>query len=696
MKLIHAVLSGVFLLVSGMAGAQGFISTQSHEGKVSAFYPLESSEGCGSFYSAGDDGFIVKWSTEDNLGLHYQLTDLGIQKISRNPSTGDLAIYETNGISIFRITVIDSKSYARRYTKRYQNPVTTLAFSEQGTYLIAATSNVDGCYIYDAKSGNEVVNIKGISGTVTMVKTGATEKSAVLYSTTNTSANLYFYDLTKKKILKRFPAEYMLEHPVLFGSGKYANRFLAGIRTEQVDAGGTKYDYWGKVDKKEYKEITKIFVIDTMNGKTLGVYEESSPLIFASPLDSESEGLYIVSTKDRKSYIKTVLCSELEQQIAKIKKYEDKGQTAKVESAVLNPPAAKEVKNFANPKNKETFTCASKDSKNVYLGTSAGNIITFTDRHEAAAVSSEPITAGMYKKIRDIACNDRDFFLLTDEYLFKSSYELGSIEKICSNPKHHTNIALHGGDAILWSRSTNKTVQKVSVTAKNQTPSDILKIDGKAESLHVAGDKIVYVDGDTDVFIYNFKTNRKSRSYFGTAIQDVAVLNDQTIYVAKSNSGNKNDSLISVNLKTGEAISLKVDANVCYSLACEENAGCFYGIAVKQEKGKNVSELFSYDIKSGKSKTLLRLKDEDSSAFTNIFAPYVYTNLGRNQMYACNTETRKNILYRRSASMPLKAARNGEKIVVLNCNGSISWYNVSSQASLGDWYLTVSDEWFEL
>ena len=121
-----------------------------------------------------------------------------------------------------------------------------------------------------------------------------------------------------------------------------------------------------------------------------------------------------------------------------------------------------------------------------------------------------------------------------------------------------------------------------------------------------------------------------------------------------------------------------------------------FAIAVKTEKEKSISELISIDTVKKTQASLLRLTDEDSKAFTSLSYPFVYTNLGRNQMYACNAENGRNILYRRTSSMPLKAVRTGEKIVVLNGNGSVIWYDIKSQASCGDWFVTVKGEWFEL
>ena len=118
----------------------------------------------------------------------------------------------------------------------------------------------------------------------------------------------------------------------------------------------------------------------------------------------------------------------------------------------------------------------------------------------------------------------------------------------------------------------------------------------------------------------------------------------------------------------------------------------------KQQKTEWLSSqtvFFSYSPDSKTSSALLRLNEEDTSAFTALYYPVIYTNLGKNQVYACTTTTRKNQVMRRSASMPIKVERCDKRIAILNRNGSISWYNSTSQSPLSDWYLTVSGEWME-
>ena len=111
-KLINIVL----LFLSFSLYSQTIASTQSHEGKVNALLSSETeSSSDNSFYSVGNDGFIIKW-TSDGMGDHYQVSDLQVRLVAKNPVYGDIAVYETDGVSNHRLTVIDSKTYAKKFS----------------------------------------------------------------------------------------------------------------------------------------------------------------------------------------------------------------------------------------------------------------------------------------------------------------------------------------------------------------------------------------------------------------------------------------------------------------------------------------------------------------------------------------------------------------------------------------------------
>ncbi len=652
------VKTGIFLfffLSLTTVYSQAYTSTQAHEDRVNAIFPFETSTNSDtSFYSAGNDGFIIKWSPNDGMGEHYQISDLQIQKVVRNPATGDIAVYETDGVSTHRVAVVDSKSFAKRYTKRFANSVTSLSFSEKGTHLIVGTAAVNGTFIINARTGTITKRTNDVSGIVTMAKTGESEKRAVLYSPTG---SLIYYDLSTMKQIKKLSTENMLEQPMIFGTGKVKDRFFAGVKDNVI------------------------FLIDATNGKILAQYPAKDPFIFAAK-SAHEEGFYFTTNSGKSYSLKTITDEMLIKQI---------GATG---MQTLNPPTPLVVKNFIGLRSRDSFTCAAKNSGSIILGTQSGNIYTMTSVPESETYTLFPMTEKMYERIYDIDTNKSDFYLLTASTIYKSSFDSRQVDRIGGNTAQ-TNILSYADDVILWSKGERKPVQRVS---DGQT-SILFSPTTSLQNMRVFGDKLVYIQGNSSVGLFNLSNGNNQEIYSGTSIQDAIMYDENYLYVAKTSTGGTDSPLISVNIHTKETVPLKMPGNVAFSLSYDYDSSRknVYGVIIRPEtQGEgNVTEVFSYNPATKVLNTLLRLADEDTTAFTTLHYPYVYTNLGKNQVYACNVETKKNMLYRRSASMPIKMVRSGNRIAILNRNGSISWYTSTSQAITADWYLTVDGDWFE-
>ena len=248
----------------------------------------------------------------------------------------------------------------------------------------------------------------------------------------------------------------------------------------------------------------------------------------------------------------------------------------------------------------------------------------------------------------------------------------------------------------MWSRNTAKTVQAMSLDGSENLES-LFNPSNQIRALRVAGNRIIYVSGTNSVYIYNFEDGSNNEVYTGTSVQDAVLIDENTLYVAKTGTGRGDSALINVNLQTGETVPLKFNGDVAFSLSFDygnENSN-LYGIRINSANGVR-TEVFSYNPRNNVQSSLFSLSAEDSIAFTSIKLPLIFTNIGKNTVRACNTGTRKTTVYKRSASMPIKAAAAGNKVAILNRNGSISWYNAGSQVLIADWVLTTDGEWFDL
>ena len=654
-KIARALLAAALTasLCTHIAFAQAIVSTQAHEGGVNCLLSCETdSLADESFYSAGSDGFLIKWGG-DGMGEHYQVSELEVRQVAQNPVTDDIAVYETDGITNHRLSVFDTRTWARKYSKHFVNPITCVSFSAKGKYLLVGTQAASGTFVLDAKTGNVLHSVDDVMGVVPLILTGENEKTAMMYSR---SGFIYYWDLVASCVKAKFATVSNLDQTILFGTGKLKDRFMAGVKDGVIH------------------------VIDATSGDVLWRQQVSSPLIFSARIhQGEKQGLYFICEEGRNFALKLLDQVRL-QQLFSLK--------ADVEPLL--------VKTFSGLKSQDKITCAAKNSGTVFLGTQSGDVYTMSDAQESEMYSLFALTENMYQKILDMEVDGENFYFLTHESIFKTSYDAKTAEKLSASFSH-TNMTKSSAGLILWSRDQNKEPRIVDFYG-GMKPSSLFKPPAPLRVLRVFGSKIVYVAGTSLVGVFDLETQEGGIVYTGTSVQDAVLTSEGELVVAKTSTGEGDSPLVSVNTATLETVPvLNVTGDVVFSLSLTESTGgsLIYGVSMESLGGEAKTRVFNYALLSGIQSFILNLATEDSTAFTDISMPYVFTNIGKNQVRAYNVYTRKIVAFTRSASMPLKTAASRDRLAVLNRNGSISWYNPASKTLLADWYLTVDGEWFE-
>ena len=177
-----ALACAAFALCSYTLFSQSHISTQSHQSSVTSLAPqLFGVINDKAVFSGALDGFLIKW-TEDGLGEHYQITDMPIRLIARSPNGNDIAVYESDGAAVNRVSIWNWKTFTRKYAFRFTDGVTSLAFSAKGSYLICGTATVSGTVFINTANGSVISRkLSESTGVVTMsFATGQTTSTATL------------------------------------------------------------------------------------------------------------------------------------------------------------------------------------------------------------------------------------------------------------------------------------------------------------------------------------------------------------------------------------------------------------------------------------------------------------------------------------------------------------------------------------
>lgn len=636
MKKYILILVLLFISFSLYSQSQSHISTQSHQAEVTQITPVSARGTDGSYYTASDDGFVIKW-TFDGQGEHYQFSDVSIKLLAVAPGGNEIAIYETDGGSINRITVWDWKTLSRKYIKKFSDSITSLAYSSKGTYLIAGTATVDGAVFIKTAGWQIVDKIKENTGIVSYINTSKTEKTCVFYSP---SGNLSFYDFITGKLKQKMQIVKGLTQTVMYNE----NRYFAGVRDNTIYV--------------------------TASGKTIASIPANNPIIISTEADYN---LFYLENDGRSNY-------------------EIKMLESKEGNLVSNPRLVKSMK---GPRGSAIITSAVKDATNIYFGGKNGAVYKTEAEATINTTNLTELTENTYSKIYDMAPSESDFYFLTTNAIFSSSYDTGVITKLASTSGESNIISYKDNSVILWSFSEKTPVKLIDLDKKTTTVLFTPKNSVQKVRLCSVEDKdyLIEIESNSIVNLFDIQGGKLSEIYSGTGIQDAVYMNNKLVYIAKSAATNPQTPLLSVNPDTMETVPLNIKGNVTYALSTDGKT--IYGLnIISDDTGKN-TYVFSFNVYTKKMTNILRFTEEDPEAFTYLSGNTLFTNIGRNKVYCYNLSTKKRFAYNRSASIPKTICTNSKRAVILNSNGSISWCGTNDSKLLADWYLTKDEQWYE-
>ena len=637
-SLVSALFISCFLL-NGIY-SQSHISTQAHQEPVSMIVSSTvDGDSEHSFFSIGKDGFLVKW-TSDNQGEHYQISDLEIKMAAVSPNGKEIAVYETDGGTINRISVWNWETLTRKFpAKNFSDSITSLSYSEKGTYIIVGTATVDGAVFLNSISGAVINKIVDSTGIISYAGTNSSEKTAIMYSP---AGKLSYYNLATGRLIKNIPVMQGLEQITFFN--KYL--FMAGVKDNQIYI---------------------IYAVPgySISGQVISCINAEKPLILSS---KKNTNLIYMENDQKGTYT--------------VKMLENTDN-----NSVSSPRI---VRTYKGPRGSESIVCGTRQANDVLLGSKSGAIYRVSSNPETETVNMQMLSKSEYDKILDMAAIGEDFYFLTPKALFKSSYDTGIVNRLGEN-HGQTGLITYGDKVILWSKGSRESVELYDY-AKPEL-SVLFTPKSSLQSVKLFGDKLLEIESNSVVNIYDFSNNTFKEVYTGAGLQDALIGGDGKLYVAKSYATNPKSSLLCVDMETRETVPMPLNGNVAFAM--NNNGNDIYAITIESEGTAKATKVVKFNPVLKQTTSLLRFTQEDPDAFTYLKYPILYTNIGKDTIRSCNLSTNKAFSFRRSASLPIKVCQNASRVVILNKDGSISWYNANLSQVICDWYLTKDGQWYE-
>ncbi len=603
--------------------AASYYSSLPHTGQVTSAAVCPRSE---EYFTAGQDGFLIKWN-RSGMGDHYQVSDMSVRLIAVNPQKDEIAVYETDGFGIHRVSVWDWQTKKRKYAKRFTDTVISLSYSARGTWLMVGTTSLNGFVFLDSATGNQKNILSDSSGIVSFAVTSTSESSAVIYSP---SGLISYIDLRTGKQKAQFSTVSNLEQPVLYGN----NMYLAGIKN------GTVYE------------------INATTGNQIAEYPAPQGFLLTAGTDS-------------------------------VIRY------AAVSDSVISVYEGEKLAGQFTLPDGDTPAAAAAAPDFLLIGGSSGSIYAVT----LSAFGGAPVVRRASENnripITDAVSDGTWFYFLTDHGIYRSSYTDQTITLITPYSEAQ-NMLFSSGSLFLWTKGSSSPVMKVSA-AQGSEPEEAYTPSAPVTSVSVYDGKMVIVENGNIVTVYDTYRKQPVFSYRGTGFQDAFLFDGYKLFVSKTGTSNPRSPVIYIDIRTGETVMLPMTGNMAYNLKPLPGSNeIFFGVMAYAEGSSKKTERFQYNTTGGTYKPLAVWNDEDLDCFIYPSARYVYSNIGKAQVTAIDRRTNRQSQLERSGALPAKITDNSSVLLVLNSDGSVSWYDMKTNRRLGDWYVSSDGDWYTL
>lgn len=172
--------------------------------------------------SAGMDGFLGLWDLERKEAAgRFQVSPYGLSFLALRPGKSQAAVVESDGYGLYRVSAWDYLEKRKLFTLRFRDPVTALAYSAAGSFLMVGRSARNGVVFVDPEDGS-LRQAPDAPGPASFVATGRSERTMILYSP---QGLLSYWDLESAAEIRSLQVLPNLSRVRLAAN----NRFLLGL-----------------------------------------------------------------------------------------------------------------------------------------------------------------------------------------------------------------------------------------------------------------------------------------------------------------------------------------------------------------------------------------------------------------------------------------------------------------------------------
>ncbi|MDR1362556.1 MAG: WD40 repeat domain-containing protein [Spirochaetaceae bacterium] len=679
---IFAVL--LFPILAGAAAAEGdsppanqwitrpgnaFIAP-AHRGSVDCV----ASDEAGNILTAGGDGFLVIWDgVERTARERFQISPYAVEKIALRSGKHEIAAYESDGVSSYRVSVWDYAVKKRLYTIPLSSPVLYCAYTARGGSLLLCLSK--GVLLIDSESGEQRGDKLG-EYPVNFAVSSRTERTLQMYSPTGV---LSYWDLEKSILTQSFSMPQNLRAPLVFGNF----RFLAG----QNDG--------------------SLFVVDAVSGKIFFQTEAvRDSLIFRADDSGDSFSRISIGFDGNIRHENFIVENGI----------------VRRDEILINTAAQVSA---AAPFDSSRFLIGLSDGGLALVAGGGLEFFLFKNQRrifDAASTGAASTNAAPVDGVMAFTDEDgRGAFIPAD---FNELMKRDSIVLFDTNSANR--ISTDGGAFLFWRRGGADSVADfaergdsfpfVKTVVKENTPDsppdeyeryefNDTDMGNSLRGAAINGGKVLFLDslGDTAIFSTGWSAGwrRKIFSYTSNLSLDAIFVDDRNILIARNvENGRSAAPFLLVDSISGETLPVAYPAFMAFALY-KSSRGNVYSAVLKNDGARVKTEIVRFNAEHPESSTAVFEYDGEYTDFS--FIEYSAGNVeylvsaagGEDACIIPSTGARDDNalkLIERTPAFPKRLLSQNNSFAAIDGDGSIAWYDGASGKLLAMLRI-YEDEW---
>lgn len=594
----------------------------------------------GLYFSASDDGSVKIWNDESHdLIRHIQISNLPITHLAVHPEKTQIAVIETDEITLFRLTVWDWESNEKIFSQLIDMSPFFLDYSPDGEMIFFSTTEWQSITFLNSQEGYRLPLFDEGFG---IVSTSSINPKGNLLCTYSPIGKIDVWDLETEENLLSVPVPGNLED--------------------------TEFNWInGKPYLKGHDIAGDFHVINGANGSTRSL----------SPGDLRNSAFipgtmqfafFTTSTYKHQIIFQNILSGESET----VEFYKSSGFDIPNQMTIIGDQ--------------------------VILAQDSGKIQSINRNGDKTELSQNTLL-----NLTDAAISHRWFLFASPTTIHAFNYnqhhqELSFEPVLHENPiGSPTGITVYGDYFLLW-RSQGNTGKLVLFNPDEGVIKTYQGITNSIQSLRLIGnDKIIFLDNRSRIGIYNLRTQRMEYEYSGIGLSDISYIDDETLIAGRAKSATTGTPLLMLNSITSETIGLNKDTRLIFNLEYDDLTGTLYTLGIEEFQETTRTVLRSH---SGylfeKTEPLFSFPGEelDASFLLDPEDNKIYTSLGNGDVKLFYWDGFTDL--ESSLFTPQKLFTGGNLVLSLNKERSITAWDKNSGKIMYEFFLFNDSTWLAL